>query len=78
MDPRDDSTAKKKVSGIFLSSFSVIIQSEPVTIKQNESVLGYAVANTIDDFIIFNLLAIFNIISFLANKKATAHINSCL
>ena len=45
MDPRDDSTAKKKVSGIFLSSFSVIIQSEPVTIKQNESVLGYAVAN---------------------------------
>ena len=46
MDPRDDSTAKKKVSGIFLSSFSVIIQSEPVTIKQNESVLGYAVANT--------------------------------
>ena len=47
MDPRDDSTAKKKVSGIFLSSFSVIIQSEPVTIKQNESVLGYAVANII-------------------------------
>lgn len=47
MDPRDDSTAKKKVSGIFLSSFSVIIQSEPVTIKQNESVLGYAVANIV-------------------------------